>query len=160
MSGYRSAGASRDYPALYPTDPWMSLGMAFLKSRGRNKCYYDRGKLSIDVPRTLRMEHSTAIMEDAGKAIDGREQPASSVNTTSTTTREASASRSDHNEGGDSRTNNYGRRKRKGDFGDSRMQHGSRRGGRQDNKRHKKGDMGRAEYLYGLKTNRTRRSRH
>jgi tRNA pseudouridine38-40 synthase len=38
------------------------------------------------------------------------------------------------------------RGKRKGNFQDSRMQHGGR-GFRDDNKRHKKGDMGRGEYL-------------
>ena len=93
------------------------------------------------------MEHSAAIMEDAGKAIDG-------VAPTSNGAREA-------NEGtvaqepysaSSQRENNYSRRKRKGDFQDSSMRHGSRgRGGKDgghfDNKRRKKSDMGRAEYL-------------
>lgn len=94
------------------------------------------------------MEHSTAIMEDAGNAIDGKGKEKGSVNAlASNGQQDASTSRNDQNTG-DRRSNDFNRRKRKGDFGDSRMQHGSRRGGRNDNKRHKKGDMGRGEYLY------------
>lgn len=86
------------------------------------------------------MEHSAAIMEDAGKAIDGKDRPTASVNAL------APNDSRDEQQDGEQRSNNYERRKRKGDFSDSRMQHGSRRGGRNDNKRHKKGDMGRGEY--------------
>lgn len=97
-------------------------------------------------PEAIAMEHSAAIMEDAGKAIDGAE-PSSS-------TAPESHSRK-HNEGDRSndrgRENNYDRRKRKRDFSDSSVRHGSRGGnrGRQhgDNKRHQKGDLGRAAYL-------------
>lgn len=52
----------------------------------------------------------------------------------------------DNSNATENRTNNFSRRKRKGDFPDSRMRQGGR-GGHNDNKRHKKGDMGRAEYL-------------
>ena len=91
------------------------------------------------------MEHSNAIMEDAGKATDNAQS--SRAATGSNRTRVASNSEYDQ----DRKQNNFDRRKRKGDFPDSSMRHGSR-GGRDgtrgDNKRHKKGDMGRGEYLY------------
>lgn len=89
------------------------------------------------------MEHSTAIMEDAGDAIDGKRSPKQPVNTLSEDSKDKHANENCQEE----RTNNYDRRKRKRDFDDSRMQHGSRKGGRNDNKRHKKGDLGRGEYL-------------
>ena len=82
-------------------------------------------------------------MEDAGKAIEGESQP-------SVIPEESRVQKSDSNRPNDSkRQNNYDRRKRKAD---SSMHHGSRgrEGGRGefgDNKRHKKGDMGRGEYL-------------
>ena len=92
------------------------------------------------------MEHSAAIMQEAGDAIDGTSSRERPVNTLSSDLKVESNEQG----GNEQRTNNYNRRKRKGDFGDARMQHGSRRGGRHDNKRHKKGDMGRGEYLYVL----------
>ena len=83
------------------------------------------------------MEHSAAIMEDAGRAMDGNEtQHAAKLN-------DASAE--------DGRQNNYGRRKRKGNFQEASSR-GGRGGGRNNGKRHKKGDMGRGEYLYVLQT--------
>lgn len=106
------------------------------------------------VPRPANMEHSAAIMEDAGKAIDGQDKPSGSVNVLASND---SPQRLNDDE---QRTNNYNRRKRKGDFGDARMQHGSRRGGRDDHKRHKKGDMGRAEYLYALTSSMSFSARH
>ena len=93
------------------------------------------------------MEHSTAIMEDAAKAIEG-------VSTSSKVPEEGSSSKlgeTAQSESGKPQ-NNYNRRERKADFQDSSMHHGSRgrggrRGGHRDNKRRKKGDMGRGEYL-------------
>ncbi|KAF2171704.1 hypothetical protein M409DRAFT_63318 [Zasmidium cellare ATCC 36951] len=89
------------------------------------------------------MEHSTAILEDAKNAIEGAAQSAPGPDAA-----ESSKSREKRSDEGDEdRSNNYGRRnKRKGNFHDKNMQHGSR-GGRNDSKRHKKGDMGRAEYF-------------
>lgn len=115
--------------------------------------------MKIDVAGAATMELSAAIMEDAGKAIDDTEKPTGSVNTLSTNEHATPDSRNEPNDG-EQRTNNYSRRKRKGDFGDARMQHGSRRGGRNDNKRHKKGDMGRGEYLYVLSGARPLDPRH
>lgn len=90
------------------------------------------------------MEHSTAILEDAKNSIEGAAQSAPGADVAES--RKSREKRSD--EGDEDRSNNYGRRnKRKGNFHDKNMQHGSR-GGRNDSKRHKKGDMGRAEYLY------------
>ena len=108
----------------------------------------------IDAPTAARMEHSAAIMEDAGEAIDGKNKPTGSVNTLSTNAPDPESPHGDAKDG-EQRSNNYSRRKRKGDFSDARMQHGSRRGGRQDNKRHKKGDMGRGEYLYAAALDRS-----
>ena len=91
------------------------------------------------------MEHSTAIMEDAGNAIEG----ATTSKTDSNSRNESSNANAENG-----KQNNYDRRKRKADFGGSGMHHGgrggrnARGGGPGDNKRHKKGDMGRGEYLY------------
>lgn len=84
------------------------------------------------------MEHSQAIMADAGKTIDevahANEQndgnPTVDVQDSDKLSDEQAMSR-----------------KRKGDFQESRSQRGGRRGGRNDNRRHPKGDMGRSEYL-------------
>ena len=92
-------------------------------------------------------------MQDASKAIDeAAKQPNHSPSISKKETggdkpSEASASNAYDEE---RQANNYNRRKRKGDFHDARQQHGSKggRGGRDDNKRHKKGDMGRGDYLY------------
>lgn len=93
-------------------------------------------------PDFARMEHSTAIMEDAGDAIEGA--AASSVPLT-----EAGSSKTNKRARTDDRDeeNNYDRRKRKRDFSESSMRHGSRGGSFGDNKRHKGGDMGRKAYL-------------
>jgi hypothetical protein len=96
------------------------------------------------------MDHSTAIMEDAGKAIDkaaappAADSPAPTAAQSNTAEQPAGDSEQSANNGGDNQ------RKRKGNFPDSSIRHGSRKGGRQpdgDNKRHKKVDMGRADYL-------------
>ena len=99
-----------------------------------------------------KMEHSTAIMQDAGKAIDqAAKQPNhdgdSNDKEEGRSNRGKASTSSVYDE--DRQTNNYNRRKRKVDFHDARQQHGSKggRGGRDDNKRHKKGDMGRGDYL-------------
>ncbi|EME45184.1 hypothetical protein DOTSEDRAFT_87604 [Dothistroma septosporum NZE10] len=95
------------------------------------------------------MDHSTAILEDSGKKTDNAAKSSSSD-------RQGESGRSSHgNDRGEqrhdkpyqSRHNQQSDRKRKGNWNDSSMQHGSRRGGRNDNKRHKKGDMGRGEYF-------------
>lgn len=90
------------------------------------------------------MEHSTAILEDASNAIEGA---AKSPPVPSTAESSKSRDRTDDGEG--DRSNDHERRgKRKGNFNNDRCKgHGSR-GGRGNNKRHKKGDLGRAEYLY------------
>ena len=82
------------------------------------------------------MDHSQAIMEDAGKAVEAGERAAA-----------ASRSSKPVDYDGERRENNDNRRKRNSDWSHDRQQYGSR-GARNDNKRHKKGDMGRAEYLY------------
>lgn len=91
--------------------------------------------------QSAKMEHSSAIMQDAGKAIDGSARNENESN-------KAEGSR----RGG--QQNNCSQRKRKGEFSNAGRNQGSRgrgggRGGHHDdNKRHKKGDMGRGEYLY------------
>ena len=77
-------------------------------------------------------------MEDAGDAIEG----AAAVQAGSSKTNKR-ARTDDRDE-----ENNYDRRKRKRDFSESSMRHGSRGGSFGDNKRHKGGDMGRKAYLY------------
>lgn len=112
----------------------------------------DLTKFALDnhIPLTLNaqvlvsMEHSTAILEDAKKTIEGAAQSAPAANTAESS--KSRDRRADNEDKG--RSNDHGRRnKRKGNFHDSNLQHGSR-GGRNNNKRHKKGDLGRAEYLY------------
>lgn len=88
---------------------------------------------------TESMEHSAAILDDASKAIEAAASVAQSEHHGA---REAGA------EDESQQRNNYDRRKRKHDGSEHNTQRG--RGGRNDNKRHKKGDMGRAEYLYVL----------
>ena len=88
------------------------------------------------------MDHSTAIMEDAGKVA---EQAANSDQPIKTEGPNDAPSDSTANVYDSERRSHD--RKRKGDFHIDRQQFGSR-GGRNDGKRHKKGDMGRGEYLY------------
>ncbi|CAK4032276.1 tRNA pseudouridine synthase 1 [Lecanosticta acicola] len=84
------------------------------------------------------MEHSTAILDDANKAIEAA--------ASKTEAAEPRKTGSETPAGSDEKTdNNHNRHKRKG-FSDRGMQHGAR-GGRGNNKRHKKGDMGRSEYF-------------
>lgn len=95
------------------------------------------------------MDHSTAIMEEAGKAIDKAAAPPAAD---SPAVAPAQSSGADQPAGDSEQPANNGdnQRKRKGNFPDSILRHGSRKGGRQsdgDNKRHKKVDMGRADYL-------------
>lgn len=94
----------------------------------------------INAPRSLKMEHSTAILEDANKII---EKAAKSGEAASG----ESSSKTPHHEKNGRRDHQDDRRKRKGNFKDDTIRHGSG-GGRNNNKRHKKGDMGRGEYLY------------
>ena len=101
-----------------------------------------------NINATATMEHSAAIMQDAGKAIDGKGEGEQKrpIDTSGTVGDSAQASNRDEGR----RTNNYDQRKRKANYHDSSMYHGSRGGrggGRNDNKRHKKNDMGRGEYL-------------
>jgi hypothetical protein len=92
------------------------------------------------------MDHSTAIMEDAGAAIDKAAAPPAADPAPA---QDAVAGQPSGD--GEQASNNGDRqRKRKGNFPGSSIRHGSRKGGRQpdgDNKRHKKVDMGRADYL-------------
>ena len=87
-----------------------------------------------------------AIMEDAGNAIEGI---ASSTNAPESKVVDAERRNTSSEE--DQKTNNYSRRKRKGDFPDSSMHHGSNKRRRDDfgdTKRYGKGDKGRGQYLY------------
>lgn len=97
------------------------------------------------------MDHSAAIMEDAGAAIDKAAAPPATDSPASAPT-PAQTDSADQTQGDSEQPSGNGnnQRKRKGNFPDSSIRHGSRKGGRQsdgDNKRHKKGDMGRADYL-------------
>ena len=93
------------------------------------------------------MDHSTAIMEDAGAAID---KAAALPAADPAPAQDAGAEQPAGDDGEQASKNGDNQRKRKGNFPDSSLRHGSRKGGRQsdgDNKRHKKVDMGRADYL-------------
>ena len=111
------------------------------------------------------MEHSAAIMADAGKAIEGAIAPSASQakagssianehghnGETSPSDRKRKRSFSDVSDA----ERNHDKDKRRREFGDSSMHHGSRggrgRGGKHGNdKRHPKGDMGRKAYLLVL----------
>ncbi len=83
-------------------------------------------------------------MEDAGKAID---------KAASSPPNDGPSHNNDKRTARDGRSNNHNQRKRKGTFESAGRQQGSRKGGGRhdgprDNKRHKKGDMGRGDYLY------------
>lgn len=89
------------------------------------------------------MEHSQAVMEDAGKSLAAGEREA--AKRTGETVDSAAEGKRHH----DAR---HGK-KRAGEWAGDRQQCGSRgggdgRGGRHDGKRAKKGDMGRVAYLY------------
>lgn len=99
------------------------------------------------------MDHSTAIMEEAGAVIDKAAAPPA-ADSPAAAPAPVQSNAVDQPEGGDNdgekpSNNGDNQRKRKGNFPDSSIRHGSRRGGKSDgdNKRHKKGDMGRADYL-------------
>lgn len=96
------------------------------------------------------MDHSTAIMEDASEVIENK--PAAQPDKDTNGGAETAAAKKEYDDG-----NVHPSRKRKGNFEQhgAGQKHGSRgrnsRGGRErdgDHKRHKKGDMGRTEYLY------------
>lgn len=96
------------------------------------------------------MEHSHAVLQDAGNAIEGASKSQQEAPVQSSKMDSAEHKNQSNDKSSD---RDRDQRKRKGNFKDSRMQHGSRGGrgggggGRNDNKRHKKGDMGRSEYL-------------
>lgn len=95
------------------------------------------------------MDHSTAIMEDAGAAIDKAAAAPPAADPAPAQDAGAEQPAGDGEQAA-SNGNSNNQRKRKGNFPDSSLRHGSRKGGRQsdgDNKRHKKVDMGRADYL-------------
>ena len=91
------------------------------------------------------MDHATAILEDAGKAIDKTVDQARSTASESS----AAAPIAAEPTGGDDGPNGDNSRKRKANYPDYSIRQGGRGRGRGvgDNKRHKKGDMGRGEYL-------------
>ena len=94
------------------------------------------------------MDHATAIMEEAGAAIDKAAAPPA-AEPTPTPVQDTGAEQP-AGDGEQASSNGDNQRKRKGQFPDNSIRHGSRKGGRQsdgDNKRHKKVDMGRADYL-------------
>lgn len=91
------------------------------------------------------MDHATAILEDAGKAIDksadqpdAAPTPEAAPNATETT-----------GDDDDNRAKSDNPRKRKGNYPDYSIRQGGGRGrgADGDSKRHKKGDMGRSDYL-------------
>lgn len=88
------------------------------------------------------MEHSTAILEDAGKKIDNAaaEQKPKREDQSD----HASSSRTN----GKKFDNRRDDRKRKGNWNDNSVRQGGRGGKFNDNKRHKKSDLGRGDYLY------------
>lgn len=90
------------------------------------------------------MEHSAAILNDAKNTVEAAAQSASADQQPTSSKMDKSEKTDDRR---DDKAHNNDRNKRKRDFKDSSMQHGSRGRGRNDNKRHKKGDMGRSEYL-------------
>ena len=94
------------------------------------------------------MDHSTAILDDASKIIENKPTAPPTMDTNNTA---EGAAKKEYDDG-----NIHPSRKRKGNFEQhgAGQKHGSRgknaRGGRErdgDNKRHKKSDMGRTEYL-------------
>lgn len=85
------------------------------------------------------MEHSAAILEDAGKTVDNAAGNASKDDS------KPSESSSEHRENKSS-DNRREDRKRKGNWNDSSVRHG-KKGKFDDNRRNKKGDMGRTDYL-------------
>lgn len=101
------------------------------------------------------MDHSTAILEDANKAVQAAESAQNAPATgdiKSEPMEPSEAAPPTGNAYDEERKSND--RKRKADFPSDRQAFGSRgkdggggRGGRNDGKRHKKGDMGRGEYL-------------
>ena len=103
------------------------------------------------------MDHSTAIMEEAGAVIDKAAAPPATDSPAAAPASAPAPAQSDaadqpggDNDGEKPSDNGDNQRKRKGNFPDSSIRHGSRRGGKQsdgDKKRHKKGDMGTADYL-------------
>jgi hypothetical protein len=98
------------------------------------------------------MDHSTAIMEEAGAIIDKAAAPPATDSPAAPAPAQSDAAGKPEGDNDGDKPSNDGdsQRKRKGNFPDSSIRHGSRRGGKQsdgDNKRHKKSDMGRADYL-------------
>ncbi|KAI7226635.1 pseudouridine synthase [Hortaea werneckii] len=101
------------------------------------------------------MDHSTAILEDANQAVQAAEAAQNTPATTNVTSEPMEPSEAappTDNAYDEERKSND--RKRKADFPSDRQAFGSRgkdggggRGGRNDGKRHKKGDMGRGEYF-------------
>ncbi|GAB7366820.1 hypothetical protein MBLNU230_g0993t1 [Neophaeotheca triangularis] len=91
------------------------------------------------------MDHSTAILERVGDAIEaGAKEATEQMDRTGDQTETAANNDSDTRQGSD-RADDGKRGKRKRDFPDHSIRQGGR--GRNDNKRHKKGDMGRREYF-------------
>ncbi|KAM0716297.1 hypothetical protein Q7P37_007742 [Cladosporium fusiforme] len=112
------------------------------------------------------MDHSTAIMEDAGHAIDNAAAAAppaadtpAAATPVSATPAEATPTTEDNAAGQpegsseqkpDARDVRDNQRKRKREYPDSSTRFGGKGGGRKrdgDNQRHSKGDMGRADYF-------------
>lgn len=109
-------------------------------------------RLSANAHQSAIMDHSTAIMEEAGAIIDKAAAPPATDSPAAPAPVQSDTADKLEGDNDDEKASNDGdnQRKRKGNFPDSSIRHGSRRGGKQsdgDNKRHKKGDMGRADYL-------------
>ncbi|KAK5127991.1 hypothetical protein LTR85_005108 [Meristemomyces frigidus] len=90
------------------------------------------------------MEHSAAIMQDAGKTVEKAGEQSSSAAPNKNEQSGETSKGNAYDE--DRKANEQNRRKRKNEFPDSRQRFGSK-GGRGDGKRHQKGDMGRGEYF-------------
>jgi tRNA pseudouridine38-40 synthase len=91
------------------------------------------------------MDHSAAILHDAGKNTDNAAAESAPQREKRPDAHSSSNSSNRHGKNSDNRRDD---RKRKGTWNDNSVRHGGRGGKFQDNKRHKKGDMGRSEYLY------------
>ncbi|KAI5362219.1 Putative pseudouridine synthase I, TruA, pseudouridine synthase TruA/RsuA/RluB/E/F [Septoria linicola] len=83
------------------------------------------------------MDHSAAILEDAGKKIDNAAEKRDSRPNEDSGSSNRDGKRSD---------NRRDDRKRKGNWNDNSVRHG-KKGKFDDNRRNKKGDMGRADYF-------------
>lgn len=108
----------------------------------------------INAVLLLTMEHTTAILEDTCRAVEAdvsAKPPSSLVDPVAKSDSTSGEVPSDYAAERHANNDNRLQRKRKGEWTHDRQQHGSHgsaKRGRNDGRRHSKGDMGRGEYLY------------